>query len=84
MKRAAIERARTLATWKRHLSLHAPAERACRCEQQPGRFRKGERAGGCGRPRCWLCHGDKLAGLPRPGLRRALAAEREGLRELAE
>ena len=83
MKRAAIEKASTLTRWKRHQALHAPAERACLCEGQPGRFRKGERARGCGRPRCWLCHGDKLAGIPSPALRHALEAANEGFRELA-
>src|SRR5262249_25465631 len=31
----------------------------CVCDVQVGRFRKG-RAIGCGRPRCYLCHGAKL------------------------
>lgn len=27
----------------------------CECEFQTGRFRKGQRGGGCGKPRCQLC-----------------------------
>ena len=82
MKRAAEEKLRTLEVWKRHLARHARTGIRCACERQPGRFRKGERVGGCGRPRCWLCHGDKLAGIPSVAQRRALEAARDGFREL--
>lgn len=53
------------------------------CELQPGRFRKSQRLGGCRRPRCWLCHHDKLAGIPTLRDRRASATEREGIAEAA-
>jgi hypothetical protein len=82
MKRAAQERIRTLNAWKRHLAQHARLGIGCACERQPGRFRKGERVGGCGRPRCWLCHGEKLAGIANVAQRRAMAAARDGFLEL--
>ena len=78
MQRAALERLRTLHTWRAHLLQHdEPA--LCVCEQQPGRFRKSQRIGGCGRPRCWLCHGEKLAGRPKPRQRLDRHRYREGV-----
>jgi len=66
MRRAALERARTLRVWQLHLQLAHPGPEPplCRCELQPGRFRKAERIGGCGKPRCWLCKCDKLLHTP--------------------
>ena len=81
MRRAAIERFRTLQTWRDHLAVHG-ATIFCDCELQPGRFRKSQRIGGCGRSRCWLCHYEKLAGCPTVHDLRSLATEREGLAEL--
>jgi len=80
MRRAAIERARTLAIWRKHLAMHTNAL-VCACELQPGRFRKGQRIGGCGRPRCWLCHFQKLTEQPTANELRARAALAEGLIE---
>ncbi|MCW5625150.1 MAG: hypothetical protein KIT73_10590 [Burkholderiales bacterium] len=81
MKRASLDRLRTLRTWRAHLRRHS-ADVACVCERQPGRFRKGQRIGGCGNPRCWLCHHDKLAGIPTRHEQRARARLAEGVVEL--
>lgn len=81
MKRAANERRRTLSTWRTHLAEHT-GNILCACEFQPGRFRKSERVGSCGRSRCWLCHGDKLAGVARHRDLRELVKYREGVNEL--
>lgn len=35
----------------------------CICDRQAGRFRK-SKALGCGRPRCLVCHCEKVLGLP--------------------
>ncbi len=80
MKRAATERARTLDRWREHLRRH-DAKVDCVCERQAGRFRKAQRVGGCRRARCWLCHGDKLAGLPTLQERRADGRMRAGMAE---
>lgn len=80
MRRAALEKARTIQTWRRHLATHG-ADVACECDLQPGRFRKSQRLGGCGRSRCWLCHFAKLARIPTLRDRRAFADEREGILE---
>ena len=81
MRRAAIEKQRTLQVWRRHLVTHS-FKLVCECELQPGRFRKSQRVVGCGRPRCWLWHYDKLAGIPTPRHLRSTAAEREGLADV--
>ena len=65
MKRAHAERPHTVHVWRTHISWHGPGPLACRCEFQSGRFRKGQRIGGCGKARCYLCHGDKLLQRPR-------------------
>ena len=57
MQRASAERRRTIRVWKIHLAQHRQfgGENAlfkCPCEFQAGRFRKGQRRGGCGRARC--------------------------------
>jgi len=80
MRRAAIERFRTLRVWRQHLATHG-AKVVCDCEFQAGRFRKSQRVGGCGRPRCWLCHFDKLAEIPTVRDLRSFASEREGFAE---
>lgn len=83
MKRAATERTRTLHRWRAHLRGH-DAKVDCACERQAGRFRKGQRVGGCRRARCWLCHGDKLAGLPTLQERRAEGRMRSGIAEAGD
>jgi len=83
MKRAAIEKPKTVHTWRNHLATHH-GQLIWDCELQPGRFRKSQRIGGCGRPRCWLCHPDKLAGRPTIQQRRFLAKQLEGLAESGE
>jgi hypothetical protein len=80
MQRAAIERVRTIRTWRNHLRTHG-AQVLCTCELQPGRFRKSQRVGGCGRARCWLCHSDKLSGRLTMRELRAVADYSEGLTE---
>lgn len=81
MKRAATEKPRTLRVWRRHLATHDP-QNLCACELQPGRFRKSQRIGGCGRAQCWLCHPDKLSGSPTLKEFRAFASYSEGLVEV--
>lgn len=73
MKRAAKERARTKNVWRKHFNNHVRTNQAsggqraiaCPCDVQVNRFRKGQRIFGCGRPRCFLCHGEKLLGIPK-------------------
>jgi hypothetical protein len=77
MKRPAVERQRTLAVWRRHLLRHEGAAAVCSCERQPGRFRKGQRVGGCGKAKCYLCHAEKLLKLPDRSRKRADASWRE-------
>jgi hypothetical protein len=81
VKRAAQERNRTLQVWRRHLAGHAPGTAVCTCERQPGRFRKGQRLGGCGNSRCYLCHADKLLKRPTRQQRRADSSFNEWLRD---
>lgn len=82
MKRAAFERGRTISVWRRHLAAHDRGAALCACEYQPGRFRKGQRVGGCGNPRCYLCHGEKLLKIPDRSQRRANVSFLEWRREL--
>ena len=82
MRRAAVERRHTLTVWRRHLRMHRGTP-LCVCEFQVGRFRKGQRIGGCGRPGCWLCHWDKLAGEPKVPERRCAVRYAEELVEVA-
>lgn len=79
MKRAADERERTVNLWRRHLALHESSAELCRCEAQPGRFRKGQRIAGCGNSRCYLCHREKLLKQPTPQQRRSNCVLREWL-----
>jgi len=81
MRRAALEKYRTLRIWRNHLATHH-GQILCECELQPGRFRKSQRVGGCGRPRCWLCHYDKLSGIPTIQEQRALINQIEGIVDL--
>ena len=53
-------------------------------EFQIGRFRKGQRVGGCGKARCYLCHGEKLCKRPTPQQRRADISYKEWLHELVD
>jgi hypothetical protein len=62
MKRANEERPRTLRVWRQHLVGHGPGPVDCVCELQPGRFRKGERVGGCS---CYYCNYEKLNNIPK-------------------
>ena len=78
MKRAAEEKLRTLNVWREHLRAHRGVV-ACGCEFQVGRFRKGQRVGGCGNSRCWLCHSEKLSAVPTTQYLRSMATFREGL-----
>lgn len=65
MRRAAVERQRTVRVWRQHLSyIHKSQPTLCICDQQPGRFRKGQRMAGCSQAHCYLCHGDKLMKRP--------------------
>lgn len=85
MQRAARERLRTLKLRKRWQALALARTRGLPAPLPPAnRFRKQLRTGGCGHPRCWLCHGDKLAQRPAPRQQRALAAARDGLALLAD
>jgi len=85
MRRAAFERARTLRIWKLHLQLSHPGPEppGCICEFQPGRFRKSERVGGCGKVRCWLCKRAKLLHTPMRRERISNISYDEWLLELA-
>lgn len=86
MKRAAVERLRTYHVWKQHHDHHLlqnPGEPIqCRCDLQIGRFRKGQKRFGCGKPRCYLCHGDKLLGIPKVSELRRAPLLTEGLAEI--
>ena len=82
MKRAALEKGRTLRTWKQHLAGHVRVDLRV-CEFQMGRFRKGQRVGGCSATRCYLCHGAKLLQEPTRQQRRGAARFHEGSRELS-
>ena len=61
MRRAALERRRTLRAWRFRLEwIYRSVPFDYPPDRQPGRMRKGVRLLGCGNARCWLCHGDKL------------------------
>jgi len=80
MKRAAIERPRSVRVWREHRALSAQLDHSCN-EFHPGHFRKGRRVGGCNSARCWLCHYSKLAGYPTLQEARSLLSFREQLAE---
>jgi hypothetical protein len=78
MHRASLERTRTIRTWRAHNRLvHNGLPTSCPCDQLPGRFRKGRRVGGCGRPRCGLCKRHKLNDEAAPRNYRAALSYRE-------
>lgn len=74
MKRAALEKPRTYHQWKQHHDQHLRLDPGkpiiCSCDLQVNRFRKGRRRYGCGKPRCYACHGEKLLGIPTHKVRR--------------
>ncbi len=80
MRRAALERQRTLRVWRTYIAWNSFFGE-CRLAGQPGRFRKAERIGGCGNSRCWLCHAGKLMGAPTLAELRAIDAQRDGMLE---
>ena len=82
MQRAHEERLRTIHVWRQHLAWHGAGPLTCVCEFQIGRFRKGQRVGGCGKARCYLCHGEKLCKRPTLQQRRADISYKEWLHEL--
>ena len=83
MRRATLERPRTIRTWRAHnLLIHHGLPTSCRCDKQVGRFRKGQRVGGCGRPRCGLCKAHKLFSKPTARDYRAALSYREWASEL--
>lgn len=83
MRRAAIERPRTLRTWRRHIArTHGGDTSLCICDRQPSRFRKGQRVGGCGNARCFVCHYEKILDLPTIQEIKAMDRERDGLQEV--
>ena len=84
MKRASLERQPTVRLWRQHLAWHGPGPLARGCESQVGRFRKGQRVGGCGRSRCCLCHGDKLLKRPTLEQRRSASSYGEWVSELGQ
>ena len=78
MRRASLERPRTIRTWRSHNRIiHNDLATGCICDEQPGRFRKGQRVAGCGRPRCGLCKWYKLNHVASPRDYRAALAYRE-------
>ena len=78
MRRASLERPRTLRVWRAHNRVtHDDIPTECVCDEQPGRFRKGQRIGGCGQQRCWLCKPHKLTNEPRAYEYRASLSHRE-------
>ena len=89
MRRAALERTRTFRTWRRHLAQHlreiiqggGQRELSCHCEFQVGRFRKGQRVGGCGQSGCLVC--EKVMGILRIRDRRQQAREHDAVLEMA-
>ncbi len=53
MRRASLERPRTLRVWRAHNRIiHNDLATDCICDGQPGRFRKGQRIAGCDRQHC--------------------------------
>ena len=72
MRRASVERDRTVRTWRlHHFLVHRASETLCVCERQPGRFRKGLKVSGCSRPRCLKCKAPKVLGRPSADILRA-------------
>jgi len=63
MKRAALDRQRSVRAWRRYMAAPDLAGHPDR-SLQPGHFRKGLRIGGCGNSGCRLCHAGKIDGYP--------------------
>lgn len=85
MKRAALEKLRTSNVWRAHVRKHRVEDGpqiACACEFQVGRFRKGQRIGGCSNARCWLCHSEKLSAVPTLRQQRSAITLAEGVAEI--
>lgn len=66
MKRAALERARAIRTWKKHAQWNHPVGSTCPCDLQINRFRKGQRWAGCSKGRRCICKLEKVWGFPKP------------------
>jgi hypothetical protein len=67
MRRAAIERGATVRRWRATLRFRSVSfARPDPYHRAVNRFRKGPRLAGCGKARCRLCHGDKIARRPTP------------------
>ena len=66
MKRYHLELERTKRAHQLHLRAAHSSERLieCLCEFQAGRFRK-QKPFGCGHARCFLCHFEKIFGIPK-------------------
>lgn len=89
MKRAAQERHRAKTTRLKHLHLAHRDQLLsgrvdCVCDIQVNRFRKGQKQMGCGKPRCFICHSEKLFNRPRALEKRARASTLDGLKELTQ
>ena len=87
MRRAAIERARTVSVWRDHNRLAhgrdwSAGKVRCICDTQANRFRKGQKRLGCGRTRCMICHGEKILGKPTLKELSMRESEREQLKEI--
>jgi hypothetical protein len=80
MKRAALERPRSVRVWRDHAEISGGIGHSYR-ELHPGHFRKGLRVGGCCSTACWLCHASKLGGFPTMQESRHLLSFREQLAE---
>jgi len=63
MKRYHFEVERTKRVHGMHIRLAHSRSLRCGCEFQVGRFRK-QKALGCGRSRCQLCHFEKIFSVP--------------------
>jgi hypothetical protein len=85
MYRAAVEKTRTLKTWKQHnIRVHkGEDETGCICDRQANRFRKGQKILGCGKgSRCLFCSNPRNRGeLPRHELKQ-MDRERDQLADV--
>lgn len=80
MKRAALDRPRSVRNWRRRAQLDGHYGHT-RDDLHAGHFRKGMRFGGCGSAACWVCHYSKLAGYPTLQDARSRLSFREQLAE---
>lgn len=82
MRRASIDRPRTLRVWLEHHKYHERLNAThpgglnvtCPCDRQPGRFRK-KKPLDCGNTKCGICHRDKFP--KRQKTRQELRAEED-------